>query len=76
MVTSFCQGSLPGAGGYICYPQPAPNMFTVTAKSQVSPHAVLRAHWRDRTVNWHAHGLGQLFYELAEPDALVRASAS
>ena len=43
MVTSFCKGSLPGAGGYICYPQPAPNMFTVTAKSQVSPHAVLPA---------------------------------
>ena len=33
---------------------------------------VVRAHWRDRTVNWHAHGLGQLFYELAEPDALAR----
>jgi len=43
MVTSFCEGILPGAGGYICYPQPAPNMFTVTAKSQVSPHAVLAA---------------------------------
>lgn len=27
---------------------------------------VVRAHWRDRTVTWHAHGLGQLLYELAE----------
>jgi hypothetical protein len=33
---------------------------------------VVRARWRDRTVTWHAHGLGQLLYELAEPDALAR----
>lgn len=28
--------------------------------------------WRDRAITWHAHGLGQLLYELAEPDALAR----
>jgi hypothetical protein len=33
---------------------------------------VVRAHWRDRTITWHAYGLGQLLYELAEPDALAR----
>jgi hypothetical protein len=33
---------------------------------------VVRAHWRDRTVTWHAHGLNQLLYELAEPNALAR----
>ena len=33
---------------------------------------VVRAHWRDRTIAWHAHALNQLLYELAEPDALVR----
>ena len=33
---------------------------------------VVRAQWRDRTITWHAHGLNQLLYELAEPDALVR----
>ena len=34
--------------------------------------SVVRAHWRDRTITWHAHGLNQLLYELAEPDALAR----
>lgn len=33
---------------------------------------VLRAHWRNRAVTWHALGLNQLLYELAEPDALAR----
>lgn len=33
---------------------------------------VVRARWRDRTVTWHAHGLGALLYELAEPDTLAR----
>jgi hypothetical protein len=33
---------------------------------------VVRARWRDRAVTWHAHGLGQLLYELAEPDTLAR----
>ena len=33
---------------------------------------VIRAHWRDRAVTWHAQGLGQLLYELAEPDTLAR----
>ena len=33
---------------------------------------VVRAQWRDRAVTWHAHGLGQLLYELAEPDTLAR----
>ena len=33
---------------------------------------VVRAYWRDRAITWHAHGLGQLLYELAEPDALAR----
>jgi hypothetical protein len=33
---------------------------------------VVRAQWRDRTITWHAHGLNQLLYELAEPDALAR----
>jgi hypothetical protein len=32
----------------------------------------VRAYWRDRAITWHAHGLGQLLYELAEPDALAR----
>ena len=34
--------------------------------------SVIRAHWRDRAVTWHAQGLNQLLYELAEPDALAR----
>ena len=33
---------------------------------------VVRAHWRDRAITWHAHGLNQLLYELAKPDALAR----
>lgn len=33
---------------------------------------VIRARWRDRAITWHAHGLNQLLYELAEPDALAR----
>lgn len=33
---------------------------------------VIRARWRDRTLTWHAHGLGTLLYELAEPDTLAR----
>jgi hypothetical protein len=33
---------------------------------------VIRARWRDRAVTWHALGLNQLLYELAEPDALAR----
>jgi hypothetical protein len=40
--------------------------------TSVASANVVRGHWRDRTVNWRAHGLGQLLYELAEPDALVR----
>jgi hypothetical protein len=32
---------------------------------------VVRARWRDRALTWHAHGLGQLLYELAEPDTLA-----
>ena len=36
MVTSFCKGSLPGAGGYICYPQKAPNMFTATVQDSAA----------------------------------------
>lgn len=33
---------------------------------------VVRAHWRDRALTWHAHGLNLLLYELAEPDTLAR----
>lgn len=33
---------------------------------------VVRAHWRDRAITWHAHGLNLLLYELAEPDTLAR----
>jgi hypothetical protein len=33
---------------------------------------IIRAHWRDRAVTWHALGLNQLLYELAEPDTLAR----
>lgn len=33
---------------------------------------VIRARWRNRAVTWHALGLNQLLYELAEPDALAR----
>jgi hypothetical protein len=33
---------------------------------------VIRARWRDRAVTWHALGLNQLLYELAQPDALAR----
>ena len=29
---------------------------------------VLRAHWHDRVLTWHAHSLGLVLYELAEPD--------
>ena len=32
---------------------------------------VIRARWRSRAVTWHALGLNQLLYELAEPDALA-----
>ena len=33
---------------------------------------VVRAHWRDRSMIWHAFGLNLLLYELAEPDTLAR----
>ena len=33
---------------------------------------VVRAHWRNRALTWHAHGLNLLLYELAEPDTLAR----
>ena len=33
---------------------------------------MVRAYWRDRAITWHARGLSQLLYELAEPDALAR----
>jgi hypothetical protein len=33
---------------------------------------VVRAYRRDRAITWHADVLGQLLYELAEPDALAR----
>jgi hypothetical protein len=33
---------------------------------------VVRAHWRNRAVTLHALGLGQLLYELVEPDTLAR----
>jgi hypothetical protein len=33
---------------------------------------VVRAHWRDRSLTWHAYGLNLLLYELAEPDTLAR----
>jgi hypothetical protein len=33
---------------------------------------VVRAHWRDRCLTWHAYGLNLLLYELAEPDTLAR----
>jgi len=33
---------------------------------------VIRAHLGNRAVTWHALGLNQLLYELAEPDALAR----
>jgi hypothetical protein len=36
---------------------------------------VVKAHWGGRTVTWHAQGLNQLLYELAEPDALARGIA-
>jgi hypothetical protein len=29
---------------------------------------VVKAHWRDRSMIWHAYGLNLLLYELAEPD--------
>jgi len=35
----------------------------------------VRARWRNRAVAWHAHGLGQLLHELAEPNALARGIA-
>jgi len=33
---------------------------------------VVRARWRNRAVIWHALGLNQLLYELAEPDSIAR----
>jgi len=33
---------------------------------------VVQAHWRDRSMIWHAFGLNLLLYELAEPDTLAR----
>ena len=33
---------------------------------------VVRAHWRDRVLTWHAHGWNLLLYELAQPDTLAR----
>lgn len=35
---------------------------------------VLRAHWRERALTWHAHSLGQVLYELAEPETLARGT--
>ena len=36
---------------------------------------VVRAHLGQRTLTWHAYGLGVLLFELAEPDTLTRGSA-
>jgi len=35
---------------------------------------VLRAHWRERALTWHAHSLGLLLYELVEPGILARGT--
>jgi hypothetical protein len=35
---------------------------------------VLRAHWRERALTWHAHSLGLVLYELVEPNALARGT--
>lgn len=35
---------------------------------------VLRAHWRERALTWHAHSLGLLLYELVEPGTLARGT--
>lgn len=32
---------------------------------------VLRAHWRERALTWHAHSLGLVLYELVEPETLA-----
>jgi len=35
---------------------------------------ILRAHWRERTITWHAHSLGLVLYELVEPETLARGT--
>ena len=35
---------------------------------------VVRGHWRDRSITWHAYGLNLLLFELAEPDTLARGT--
>jgi hypothetical protein len=35
---------------------------------------VLRAHWRERAMTWHAHSLGLVLYELVEPETLARGT--
>jgi hypothetical protein len=35
---------------------------------------VLRAHWLERALTWHAHSLGLILYELAEPWSLARGT--
>ena len=35
---------------------------------------VLRAHWHERALTWHAHSLGLLLYELVEPGTLARGT--
>jgi hypothetical protein len=35
---------------------------------------VLRAHWRERALTWHAHSLGLALYELVEPETLARGT--
>lgn len=45
-----------------------------SANDQVSGDmGIVRAHWQNRALTWHAHGLNQLLFELAEPDLLARA---
>jgi len=48
-------------------------LLLANAHNQLSGEMdVVRAHWRDRTLIWHAYGLNLLLYELAEPDTLAR----
>ena len=35
---------------------------------------VLRAHWHERALTWHAHSLGLALYELVEPGTLARGT--
>jgi hypothetical protein len=36
--------------------------------------SVVRAHWQNRALTWHAYGLNLLLFELAEPDTLARGT--